>query len=61
MNDGRNLKDALKNPEKDIIIKALDLADWNRNDAARNLGINRTTLYKKMLKYGLLKQRKLVS
>jgi DNA-binding NtrC family response regulator len=61
MNDGRNLKDALKNPEKDIIIKALDLADWNRNEAAKNLGINRTTLYKKMLKYGLLKQRKLVS
>jgi two-component system, NtrC family, response regulator HydG len=61
MIDGRNLKDALKNPEKDIIIKALDLADWNRNEAAKNLGINRTTLYKKMLKYGLLKQRKLVS
>ena len=59
--DAHHLKDALKNPEKDIIIKALDLVDWNRNDAAKNLGINRTTLYKKMLKYGLLKQRKLVS
>jgi len=56
--DARHLKDALKNPEKDIIVKALDMVDWNRNDAAKNLGINRTTLYKKMLKYGLLKQRK---
>jgi len=58
MDDKRNLKDALKNPEKDIIIKALEAVDWNRNEAAKNLGINRTTLYKKMLKYGLLKRRK---
>jgi transcriptional regulator with PAS, ATPase and Fis domain len=58
MDDKRNLKDALKNPEKDIIIKALEFVDWNRNEAAKNLGINRTTLYKKMLKYGLLKRRK---
>ncbi|MDD4940343.1 MAG: sigma-54 dependent transcriptional regulator [Candidatus Omnitrophica bacterium] len=57
--EARRLKDALKDPEKDIIIKALDLVDWNRNEAAKNLGINRTTLYKKMLKYGLLKQRRL--
>jgi len=58
LDESRNLKDALKSPEKDIIIKALDMVDWNRNEAAKNLGINRTTLYKKMLKYGLLKQRK---
>ncbi|MFZ5800810.1 MAG: sigma-54-dependent transcriptional regulator [Candidatus Omnitrophota bacterium] len=53
--NGLKLKDALQNPEKDLIIKALDAVEWNRNKAASSLGINRTTLYKKMQKYGLLK------
>ncbi len=53
-----HLKDALKSPEKDLIIKALDSVDWNRNEAASSLGINRTTLYKKMHKYGLIKNNK---
>jgi transcriptional regulator with PAS, ATPase and Fis domain len=52
------LKEALKSPEKDLIIKALDSVAWNRNDAAKALDINRTTLYKKMQKYGLLKDKK---
>ncbi|MCX5702889.1 MAG: sigma-54 dependent transcriptional regulator [Candidatus Omnitrophica bacterium] len=55
-NGGLNLKDALKNPEKDLIVKALESVSWNRNEAASSLGINRTTLYKKMQKYGLLKK-----
>lgn len=50
-----HLKEALKNPEKDLIKKALDATKWNRNNAAKILDINRTTLYKKMQKYGLLK------
>lgn len=53
--NGLKLKDALKSPEKDLILKALNSADWNRNEAAKILDINRTTLYKKMLKFGLLK------
>lgn len=52
------LKEALKSPEKDLIVKALDSVSWNRNDAAAALGINRTTLYKKMQKYGLLNSKK---
>lgn len=56
--EAQNLKEALKSPEKDIIIRALDSANWNRNEVAKKLGINRTTLYKKMRKYGLLKRRK---
>ncbi len=56
--NGLALKDALKAPEKDMIIKALDSNGWNRNEAAKTLGINRTTLYKKMLRYGLLKNGK---
>ena len=59
--ESQKLKDALKDPEKDLISKALDSVEWNRNEAAKVLGINRTTLYKKMLRYGLLKQRKTVN
>lgn len=49
------LKSALESPEKDLIVTALNSVNWSRNEAARILGINRTTLYKKMQKYGLLK------
>lgn len=48
------LKNALQSPEKDLILKALDSTNWNRNETARILGINRTTLYKKMSKFGLM-------
>ncbi|MCX7926561.1 MAG: sigma-54 dependent transcriptional regulator [Candidatus Omnitrophica bacterium] len=50
------LKEALRNPEKDIILRTLNSVNWNRNEAAKALGINRTTLYKKMLRYGLLRK-----
>src|SRR5271157_513251 len=50
----RPLKEALEEPEKRIIIKALQAFNWNRQETARVLDINRTTLYKKMKKYGLL-------
>jgi len=53
------LKDALKSPEKVLILKALESVSWNRNEAAKALGINRTTLYKKMHRYGLLKVNQL--
>ncbi len=47
------LVDALQEPEKRIILKALRANDWNRQETARQLSINRTTLYKKMKQYGL--------
>jgi two-component system response regulator HydG len=50
----RPLKEALEEPEKRIIIQALQALNWNRQETARALDINRTTLYKKMKKYGLL-------
>ena len=50
----RPLKEALEDPEKQIIIQALRALNWNRQETARVLDINRTTLYKKMKKYGLL-------
>jgi two-component system response regulator HydG len=50
----RPLKESLEEPEKRIIIQALQALNWNRQETARVLDINRTTLYKKMKKYGLL-------
>ena len=50
---GGNLKSALAHPERQIILEALEANGWNRQDTARMLGINRTTLYKKMKKYDI--------
>jgi transcriptional regulator with PAS, ATPase and Fis domain len=47
------LKTALAVPEKQIILDALEANGWNRQNTARTLGINRTTLYKKMKKYDI--------
>ena len=47
------LKEALAAPEKDIIHQALESNHWNRQQTANALGINRTTLFKKMKQYGL--------
>lgn len=52
--DGEHgLKDALAAPERAIILEILQNNNWNRNQTAEALGINRTTLYKKMKKLGL--------
>ncbi len=48
------LKEALEEPEKRLILEALRALNWNRQETARVLDINRTTLYKKMKKYGLV-------
>jgi DNA-binding NtrC family response regulator len=48
------LKEALEGPERQLILEALEALNWNRQETARMLDINRTTLYKKMKKYGLL-------
>lgn len=42
------LADALRDPERQIILAALIANDWNRTLTAQVLDINRTTLYKKM-------------
>jgi len=48
-----SLKGALAGPEKNIIRQALEVNHWNRQATAKTLGINRTTLFKKMKHYGL--------
>ncbi|ADB19388.1 two component, sigma54 specific, transcriptional regulator, Fis family [Pirellula staleyi DSM 6068] len=50
------LKEALESPERAIILDVLEMHQWNRNATADALGINRTTLYKKMKRLGLDKQ-----
>ena len=42
------LKAALADPERQILLDALESHGWNRQNTAKSLGINRTTLYKKM-------------
>ena len=49
----RTLKQALEAPERQIIREVLDAHNWNRHETAEALGINRTTLYKKMKRLGL--------
>lgn len=44
---------ALEGPERRIIEGALKRNNWNRQETAAELNINRTTLYKKMRKYRL--------
>jgi DNA-binding NtrC family response regulator len=49
----RTLKQALEAPERQIILEVLERNGWNRFATAEALGINRTTLYKKMKRLGL--------
>lgn len=47
------LEAAMVEPERRIILKALAANGWNRTATAEQLGINRTTLYKKMRSLGI--------
>ncbi|MDZ4851360.1 MAG: sigma-54 dependent transcriptional regulator [Pirellulaceae bacterium] len=47
------LSEALEVPERQIILETLKARNWNRNETATALGINRTTLYKKIKKLGI--------
>lgn len=50
---GKALKEAMSVPERAIILEMLENNRWNRNATADALGINRTTLYKKMKRLGI--------
>lgn len=47
------LDQAMETPERQALLRALTRHAWNRQATAEELGINRTTLYKKMRKHGL--------
>ena len=50
----RPLKEELDAHERDLIDNALRTLGWNRGETAKALGIERTTLFLKPAKYGLL-------
>ncbi len=54
------LKQALSTPERQIILEVLEAHHWCRQAAAAALGINRTTLYKKMKRLGVEEPRRSV-
>ena len=45
--------ESVPKPEKDRILEALDQCGGNRTRAAGSLGMDRSTLWRKMKKYGL--------
>lgn len=49
----RNLKNAASVAEKELIIKAIEEAGYNKSKAARNLQIDRKTLYNKIKQFGI--------
>ncbi|MEM7756243.1 MAG: sigma-54 dependent transcriptional regulator, partial [Planctomycetota bacterium] len=52
------LVEALRAPERRILLKALEANEWNRQKTAEQLDINRTTLYKKMKSFGIEEPRR---
>ncbi len=46
-------QEKLDSVEKELILKALEAADWKKAAAARRLGMSRATLWRKMEKYGI--------
>jgi len=49
----KSLREALEEPEKKILERVLRQNHWNRQATAEMLQINRTTLYKKLKRYGI--------
>ena len=47
------LSQAMEDPERRIVLAALEANQWNRQATAKELSINRTTLYKKIRQYAL--------
>ena len=50
---GLSFRDVVDDFETDLILQALEQTHWNKNQAARLLGLNRTTLLEKIKKKGL--------
>ncbi len=46
--DRLDLKQALQAPEREMILKILEEVRWSRSEAAKRLGIHRSTLYHKL-------------
>ena len=58
--DGFSLNNAVNNYERRLILDALERADWVKNQAAKLLNMNRTTLVEKIKKQGINKSHRVV-
>lgn len=54
--EGMNLKKAVEDFERGLILEALEKSDWVKNKAATLLGLNRTTLVEKLKKMNLTRE-----
>lgn len=54
--EGMNLKKAVEDFERGLILEALEKSDWVKNKAATLLGLNRTTLVEKLKKMNLKRE-----
>ncbi len=54
--EGMNLKMAVENFERGLIMEALEQTDWVKNKAANLLGLNRTTLVEKLKKMNIRRE-----
>ena len=53
LEDGETFDDIIQKVEKDLILKAIELAGGNKSKAAEILNLNRKTLYRKMKSLGM--------
>jgi DNA-binding NtrC family response regulator len=53
IDSARRLSEQMRDPERAALIAALEQHAWNRSKAAKALGIDRTTLYRKMRDFGI--------
>uniref|UniRef100_A0A7V1EHI7 DNA binding HTH domain-containing protein n=1 Tax=candidate division WOR-3 bacterium TaxID=2052148 RepID=A0A7V1EHI7_UNCW3 len=51
-----NIKEIKTKAEQKYIITILNTVNWHMTEAARLMGINRSTLFRKMKKYGINKR-----
>ena len=54
--EGMNLKQAVEDFERELILEALEKTNWVKNKAASLLGLNRTTLVEKLKKMNITRE-----
>ncbi|MDP2174222.1 MAG: sigma 54-interacting transcriptional regulator [Candidatus Cloacimonadaceae bacterium] len=52
----RTLKDAIEELERQMIAKSMETCEWNQTQAAKELGLSRQGLIKKLKRYNLYKE-----
>jgi two-component system nitrogen regulation response regulator NtrX len=51
--EGKDLREARMTFERDFILRKLEANGWNVTETAKELGIERTNLHRKIKQYGL--------